>query len=251
MAIPGRLVDDSERDDQTAAGQVGHRGRAAGARRQRLWLDGRREALLRGARRIRRGGLQPRRHRRRVLDLRPGARRRRVRERDRPLARAPRPAGRRGHRDQGRHADGTGRERTLAPLHPQSRRPVAAPPEDRLHRPLSGAHRRQGNAARRDARRIRGSDRRGQSPRDRRVELPGRPPRSGARREQVAEPPALRDATALVQPLRPRVVRRRARGGLPAREARRDPVLRARERIPHGQIPHARRISKAARAPAA
>ena len=86
------------------------------------------------------------------------------------------PAGRQARarrpRDQGRQADmGDGRQGPVARLHPARRRRVAAPPADRLHRPLPGARRRRRDAARGDARRLRRADQGRQGARDRRVEL--------------------------------------------------------------------------------
>ena len=79
----------------------------------------------------------------------------------------------RRHRDEGDGPDGAGPERhgPLARAHRAGRRGLAAPPADRLHRPLPGALGRSRHAARRDAARLRRPRAPGQGALHRRLEL--------------------------------------------------------------------------------
>ena len=90
------------------------RGRAAGARRQRVRLDRRRSDQLRSPRRLRRCRRDDDRHRRRLFGLGARASRRRERDGDRPLAEARSGQARQGRdRDQGRLSRRRNRRRRI------------------------------------------------------------------------------------------------------------------------------------------
>ena len=195
--------------------------------------------LVHAARRLRRGRLQPRRHRRRLFALGAGQQGRRVRDDHRQLAEAarqPRPG---RDRDQGRHGDGRRQEGPVEGLHP------ARPPRTRCERlqtdhiDLYQSHQDDPATPLEEtleafAELIKA----GQGPRHRRLELHRRAPRRGAGGR--AERTACR-ATRCLQPqynlydradfeadLEPR---------LPRERGRRHPLLLAGQRLPHRQVP--------------
>ena len=118
------------------------------SRRQRVRLDGRREAVLRGARRVRGRRGRLRRHRRHVLLVGAGQLRRRVGDDPRPVD------GRAGQPDRIVVATKVGKlarpDRPLGEDDPRGRRELAPPARHRPHRPLLRPRRRPGDAARGD-----------------------------------------------------------------------------------------------------
>ncbi len=206
-------------------------------------MDHRPGAILRRARRgARRRGAGDR-HRRPVFALEAGQPGRRVRDHHRQLARpGRRPPRPRADPDQGRHGSRRRPQGSGQGLHPRLRRGLAQTAQDRPHRPLPVAHRRSHRSARRDPRRLRPAHPPGQGARDRRLELQRGPPRprAGDRARQAA--PRLLLPAAPLQPARTRRLRSRARTPVPAGEPRRHPVFLPRQRLPHRQIPRARRF---------
>ena len=123
-------------------------------------------------------------------------------------------------------------------------RGLAEAPADRLHRPLPVARRRPGDADRGDARRLRDADQAGQGARDRRLQLRRR--RASPRRSRRAPPgscratrPCSRTTTCTTAP----TSRRSSQPLCVKEDVGVIPLLRARLRLPHRQVPDARRTS--------
>ena len=190
-------------------GNSGLRDRAADVRRQRLRLDGRRGDVVQAARRA--SSTPASTPSTRPTSIRAGCRATR--------AASPRRSSATGSR---RAAAATrssspprsawrcrARRRACAQAYILPRvEALAEAPADRLHRPLPVAHRRQGDAARGDARRLPDAHRAGQGARHRRLQLRRRrgwPKRS---RPSAAEKlPRYESPAAALQPLRPRRLR--------------------------------------------
>ena len=102
-----------------------------------------------------RGRADLHRHRRRVFDLGAGPSGRRIGDHHRALDEGPRQPRRHRPGDQGRRRDGARPQGPQARLHPPRRRGFPAPSADRPHRTLPVAPGRCGDAAGRNARRLR------------------------------------------------------------------------------------------------
>ena len=129
-------------------------------------------------------------------------------------------------------------------------RGLAAPPADRLHRPLPVPPPTTRTTPIEET--LRAYDKLVKAGKVRAIGASNyAAPRACARRCDVSAGkglPRYEVAAARIQPLRSRAVRGPLRDAVHRERARRDPVLRLASGLPHRQIPHARRISARARA---